>query len=265
MTFSVLMSVYGKADADALAASLESLATQTLKASEVVLVEDGPLTPKLDEIIADFRERLPLKSVKLHENKGLAAALNAGLKVVSHEWVARMDADDICLPTRFARQMDYLRDHPDIDVLGTWIEERDTAMAEVLAVRKTPQTHDAILRFAQKRSPVSHPSVFFRKDAVEAVGGYPDLYPEDYLLWGRLLAQGYRFANLPEILVWMRTEDDFYARRGWRFFKGEVASYIALWRLGFLPFHRCLLNSITRAILRLSPAFLKRIMYQRLR
>src|SRR5690606_40315887 len=85
--------------------ALESLAGQTLKADEVVLVEDGPIPDTLLAVIESFRETLSIVSVKLPSNVGLAAALNAGLAHCSHELVARMDSDEISLPQRFEKQI----------------------------------------------------------------------------------------------------------------------------------------------------------------
>ena len=100
--FSVLMSVYYKERPEQLRESLDSVFSQTLLPTEVVLVEDGPLTPGLYNEIERFKSACPqLKVVRLHENGGLGKALNEGLKHCSYDLVARMDSDDICFPDRF--------------------------------------------------------------------------------------------------------------------------------------------------------------------
>src|SRR5690606_26639930 len=132
--------------------------------------------------------------------------LNEGLKWCRHDWVARMDSDDIALPERFATQAAFLAEHADVDVLGACIEERDLSMTQVLSRREVPCTHAEISRFAKRRSPISHPVVVFRKSAVLTVGGYPLFQrAQDYALWSLLLVRGYRFANQVECLLWMRT------------------------------------------------------------
>ena len=104
MKFSVLMSIYHREQPEFLRQCLQSLCAQTLAADEVVLVYDGLLTPQLEAVAKGFQAALPLKIVRLAENVGLGRALNEGLAHCSHDWVFRMDGDDICLPERFAFQ-----------------------------------------------------------------------------------------------------------------------------------------------------------------
>ena len=106
--FSVLMSVYIREQAALLDRALQSiLVNQSVKPSELVLVEDGPLTDGLYHVIDKYRQIFPeLISVKLPQNGGLGNALNAGMKQCRYEWIARMDSDDISLPTRFEKQLE---------------------------------------------------------------------------------------------------------------------------------------------------------------
>ena len=93
--FSVLLSLYIKEQPSYLKQSLDSLFSQSLLPSEIVLVKDGPLTVELDTIVSDYERRYPiLKVIALAQNQGLGKALNEGLKYCSYELVARMDTDD---------------------------------------------------------------------------------------------------------------------------------------------------------------------------
>ncbi len=121
--FSVLLSVYHKETADNLNQCLESLAAQTLPADEIVIVKDGKLTNELEEALAIWQMKLPLKIVGYEENKGLAYALNYGLDYCSYEYIARMDSDDICVPDRFERQIMYFEEHKDATIVGAGITE----------------------------------------------------------------------------------------------------------------------------------------------
>lgn len=97
------------------------------------------------------------------------------------------------------------------------------------------------------------------------IGGYPDIYPEDYLLWVRVLQAGYKLANIPEVLLHMRTGDDFITRRGYKFLKGELRSYRIMYQDGFINFYQFMKVSLLRSLVRLSPAFVKVWLYKNMR
>lgn len=245
-----------------LAAALDSLAGQTRPADEVVLVEDGPLPDALREIIEAYRPRLPIVSVPLERNVGLASALNAGLARCSHELVARMDSDDVCRPERFERQLSFMVAEPDLAASSAWVQEFDDRQEHEGPVRRLPQGGDALAAFARHRSPLNHPAAVLRRSAVEAVGGYPVFSRgQDYALWSLLLVHGYHLANIPEVLLDMRADGSMMARRGLRALAPELAMVRFQYRIGFLSLPDYLLNSSLRAFLRLSPAALRRMLY----
>lgn len=261
MLLSVLMSVYYKEKPEYLAACLQSLVVQTLKADEVVLVQDGPISSDLKVIIERFRESLNIVSVPLDENVGLACALNEGLKHCAYKLVARMDTDDIAVPDRFEKQVDFIQSNSDIAASSGFIEEFNDA-GDVLSQRALPLEHDALVKFAKKRSPLSHPAVIYRKQAVLSMGGYPELYPEDYLLWVKLIQSGYKIANMPDVLVKMRTGEGFITRRGWKFLKGELIIYHHMYKTGFINLSAFINIVLMKSILRLSPGFIKIFLYK---
>lgn len=123
MNFSVLMSVYYKETDSNLDQCLESLAVQTLPAVEIIIVKDGKLTPKLEQCLEKWKNKLPLKIVGYEKNKGLAYALNYGLQYCTNDFIARMDSDDICMPDRFEKQMVYFEEHKEAVIVGTNILE----------------------------------------------------------------------------------------------------------------------------------------------
>lgn len=263
MIFSVLMSVYMKEKASNLVECLESLACQTLKSNKIVLVEDGEITEELKSVIEHYSGLLPITSVKLKVNQGLASALNEGLKHCEGELVVRMDTDDVALPHRFERQVSFMKDHPDIAVSSAWIEERNNTMQEVFFLKKLPVSHDELVGFSKRRNPISHPATIFRKKAVLSVGGYPEIFPEDYALWSLMMVRGFKFGNIPEVLLYMRTGDDFIARRGLSFFKGEI-KLLKYQKsiIGFLSWRSFLINLIMRAAIRLPPPPVRRLLYK---
>lgn len=261
--FSVLISVYSSEAPEFLAACLESLACQTLLANEVVLVEDGPIGEPLKAVIERYRARLPIVSVVLAQNVGLANALNEGLARCSYELVARMDTDDVCLPVRFERQIGYLHAHPQIEVLGAMVEEYDVSMSHSLGIRRLPLAHDGLRAFAKRRSPLSHPTVVYRKQAVLNVGGYPRFRKaQDYALWSLMLQRGYRFENLPDVLLKMRAGSGLLQRRGKEYLKHELAIIRFQKEIGFIDLKTFISNSFLRAVVRRSPALLKQLIYK---
>jgi glycosyltransferase involved in cell wall biosynthesis len=213
--FSTLMVTYGGDDAGHLFAALESLANQTLKAQETVLVCAGPMSKDHNEAIGEFTGALQIKRINLWQNRPLAFSLNVGLRAASNDWVARMDADDIAHPDRFKTQFEYLQNHPEIDVIGTTISEFVSDPGAVMALRTVPTTHNTIARRAFLRTPFNHVSVVYKKSKVLGVGGYRlVLGYEDFDLWTRMLVRGAQMANLEKTLVFVRVGNGFHQRRG---------------------------------------------------
>ncbi|HVJ64076.1 MAG TPA: glycosyltransferase [Bdellovibrionota bacterium] len=269
MSFDVLMSVYFREEAANLQRALESVwDEQTLKPDAIVIVKDGPLTAPLDEVIERWAQRLPqvVRIKALPKNLGLGPALTAGLELCQSEWVARMDSDDVSLPQRFAEQMAYLSQHPECSVLGAWIAEFDRDEAQSGSLRRVPTEHAEILKFSRWRSPINHPSVVFRRRDVLAEGSYHGvLFFEDYDLWTRLLARGYRFANLPRVLVKMRAGNAQLARRGGRGYFGLELSFLRrLRQRGILSWFDFVVAVVAKGGVRILPLGLRGQIYRTL-
>lgn len=262
INFSVLMSVYIKEQPAFLEQALQSLQQQTLAASEIVLVEDGPITEELAEVINRYKAFLPIKSVPLAKNIGLAGALNAGLAACTYDLVARMDTDDIALPERFSVQVAFMQKHPDISASSAYLEERCDNMQRTTFIKKLPLVHDGLATFCRFRSPLSHPVVIFRKQAVQQVGGYPQIYPEDYPLWCKLIHAGYKLGNVPQVLLYMRAGDGMLSRRGRAFLPGYIQCYNLMYQLGMLSYPRLRWNILLQSAIRKSPPWLLKVLYR---
>lgn len=246
------MSVYWKENADYLRESIESLLSQTRPADEIVVVKDGPLTPELEAVLADYPQ---LVIVPLPENVGLGRALNAGLEHCTHNLVARMDSDDVCKPQRFERQLTFMEAHPEVAISSAWIDEFVDSIDNVVSSRRLPETHEDLVEYARGRCPMNHPVVMFRRDAVLSAGGYRHfpLY-EDYYLWVRLIAGGYRLHNLQESLLWFRTSPDMYRRRGgWKYAVGSVHFQNKLYEMGLQTRFGAMKQSLIRGTVFLMP------------
>ena len=265
--FSVLLSIYYKERPDFLRQSLDSLFSQTLLPTEVVLVKDGPLTKTLDIIIEEYSKRyLQLKIVSLSVNQGLGKALNEGLKYCSYDLVARMDTDDIAKPNRFEKQLKVFNNHPDIDIVSSWIDEFEGDTNHILSIRKLPEYHKEIYKFAKKRNPINHPAVMFRKSSVLAAGGYKH-FPlfEEYYLWVRMLMNGAKFYNIQESLLYFRSSSDMFKRRGGiNYALMELKFEQELLRIKFIDKSIFIKNILIRFISRLIPNKLRTIIYKHL-
>ena len=212
------MSVYRREQPAFLHECLQSLHVQTQPAHEIVVVLDGEITQDLQAALDEWRTRLPLKIVPLPQNVGLGKALNAGIEHCTHDYIFRMDSDDIAHPERFALQCAFLQQHPETDLLGGQIAEFDRhipADSTRMNMRRVPLTHADIVRFSKKRNPFNHMTVAYRKSSLHRVGGYQHhLWMEDYNLWLRMLAAGMQCANLPQILVYARKAGNTSAANG---------------------------------------------------
>ncbi|WP_037587830.1 glycosyltransferase [Stenoxybacter acetivorans] len=265
--FSVLMSLYAKEQPEFLTQCLHSLQQQTLPATEIIIVFDGSIGKELQQCVAQFAHTLPIRVCPLPENVGLAKALNHGLAHCRCEWVLRMDTDDICVPERFVKQWAFLQQYPDLAISGGLTAEFSRTPNCIDAVKTVPLTHNEIMRYSRKRNPFNHMTVAYRKTAVLAVGGYRHhLFMEDYQLWLRLLAAGYRSGNLPEVLVYARAGQAMYRRRrGWRYVKSEWQLCCIKQQLHFQAALPALFTFVARSAGRLLPETLLARVYRRLR
>lgn len=266
MKFSVLMSLYYKENPAYLRESLESVFCQTLKPDEVVLVEDGPLTPALYDVVEEYaRQHTEMKRVPLAQNGGLGKALREGLKHCSHSLVARMDTDDVCKPERFEKQVAFMENHPEIDVVGAWIDEFKDTTAQVVSTRKLPEYPNEIREFGKKRNPMNHPTVMFRKEAVERAGGFQHFHLfEDYHLWVRMMQAGARLYNIPEALLYFRISPDVYKRRGgWQYALVELRFQWCMHKTGYIGLSILLQNILIRLSTRIVPNAMRGYIYKK--
>lgn len=265
--FSVLLSLYKKEHPSQLRQSLNSLFSQTLPPNEIILVKDGPLTAELDAVVSDYVARYSiLKVVPLPQNQGLGKALNEGLKHCSYDLVARMDTDDIAKPDRFEKQMKVFEEHPELDLVGAWIDEFEGTPQHILSVRRVPETSEEIREYCKKRCPVNHPVVMFRKSAVLAAGGYQH-FPlfEDYYLWVRMLKNEARFYNIQESLLYFRASPDMFKRRGGlKYAMNELRFQNMMRKMGMIDWGRFIINVAIRFPARIIPNSLRGFLYKKI-
>lgn len=261
--FSVLISIYCKENPQWFREALDCVFMQTILPTEIVLVEDGPLTPELYAVIDEFKEKYPIFNiVKNEENLGLGLALARGVEAASNEIIARMDTDDIIPSHRFATQLAKVEEG--YDVVSCWSLTFEGSIDNVFATKKRPENHDEIVKLAHKRSPMCHAGAFMRKSAVLAAGNYiHKQYYEDYNLWIRMILNGCKFYNIQEVLYYVRTTKEQLQRRGGiSYLKKELKYLYEFKKMGFFTMMDFFKASLIRVIARLSPSVFRTYIFK---
>lgn len=264
--FSVLMSVYCKEKPEYLKAAVESVVHQTLMPNEIILVEDGPLTEELNDLIHELKTQYEiLNPIQLPENVQLGRALAEGVKNCQYDLIARMDTDDIAVNNRFELQYAYMQEHPEVAVLGGYIEEFDDQDEDYHKIKSMPLAHEELKQYAKFRNPINHMTVMYRKKAILESGNYAHFpFLEDYELWSRVLSKGYVFANIPHVLVHARTNAGIYERRGGKeYCKTYMKLRKAQKNYGLVTWKEHQLAKVLTFIMTRQPAMLRKLMYRK--
>jgi glycosyltransferase involved in cell wall biosynthesis len=266
-TVSVLLPVHAGVRPEHLRRALESIAEQSLLPNEVVIVEDGPLPDPHVAALADFssQSEFAVVTVRLEKNGGAGIANGAGLRAASSDWIAKADADDINMPDRLGRQLEFVLENG-VDVCGAAMAEFDSDEENVTAVRLSPLAHRDIARRMRMNNPINHPASMFRRQAALDAGGYSEMrYMQDYDLFARMLADGARFANIAIPLVKFRADSRMYNRRKSREMnRSEWCLQHNLRRSGVISTPRMWANLALRLVFRRLPRPLLKAAYSAL-
>lgn len=265
--FSLLLAVYAGDRPGFLRDAFRSAVDdQSRRPDEVVVVQDGPVPDDLTRCLDELRAHslVPVTFVRLENNGGLGRALDAGLAASRHEIVARMDADDVSMPRRFEVQLPVIENGADI--VGSGLLEFGTDTHDLVGRRIPPCDPEDIARYARFHDPFNHPTVVYRRSAVEAAGGYQDLpLMEDYWLFARMIANGVRARNVREPLVYYRVGAQAYARRGgMRLLRSELELQRRFREERFTTRAEYVRNVVVRGGYRLLPEWLRRPVYRRI-
>ena len=265
--YSVLISLYAKEKPEYLREALDSMIGQTVSPDQVVLVEDGPLTDSLYDVVEAYQRKNPglFTIVKNEKNLGLGLSLNEGLKACRNELVARMDTDDVSKPDRCEKQLKRYEEKPELAILGCHVDEFIGDVSNVTSKRRVPLSSGEIFEYAKRRSPFNHPAVLYRKSAVLACGGYSDLRRnQDVDLFGRMLFSGYQGENLDEALLWFRNGEELARRRkSWENTRTYVATIRKFWKMGYGSFKDYALVAIAQTGMFILPAGLQNWVYKK--
>ncbi|GGF00787.1 glycosyltransferase [Mycetocola zhadangensis] len=268
--FSLLIPVYyGDSPEFLRHAMYSTVQHQTVRPSEVILVQDGPVREAMAKTIQALIDEcpVPMLHVDLPVNSGLSTALDRGLEMCRFDIVARMDADDLSAPNRFEKQLARIADGYELVGSGMYeFEADDDGQIRDGIQRIPPGTPDEIATYARFHDPFNHPTVVYSRKAVARAGGYQQLgLMEDYWLFARMIASGARVCNIREPLVRYRISSGAYTRRGGlRLLRSEVQLQTAFLRVGFTTPPQFVRNILVRGLYRLTPELIRRVSYRRL-
>ncbi len=192
--------------------AVDSLARSTCL-SDIYIVDDGSEVP----VAEGLKPNPSVTIITLDRNGGIARARNAGLRAIlsrGYEYVACLDADDICHPERIASQVDFLDRHPGVAVVGTWGRSFDERTGRPLRIGRMPVDPEQVRRAMRYNSAVINTSAMLRLSALRVVGLYCEHYPaaEDYELFRRI-GERFDIANIPSILTTISISSEGVSRK----------------------------------------------------
>lgn len=263
-----ILCVYQKDRPEFLSMALNSCLDQTIECNIYIYV-DGFIDTMLDSCLKryDLNERVKIFYGK--ENKGLAHGLNFLVEYslnMGAEFIFRMDADDISNTSRVEKQLQFFKDNPEVDVVGSDVIEIDEDGNE-LFYKKMEKNQYIINRDIIKKCPLNHPSTAFRRCVFESGMRYNSSLKntQDYYLWVDLLHAGFTLSNINEPLLKFRVDSNFHKRRGLEKAINDVKSRLyalnKLRKYSFLNY----VHIILLFCLRVSPTFFKKFAYRKFR
>ena len=264
--FSVLMPVYYKDNAEYFVTAFDSIINQTLLPNEILIIEDGKLDDVFEKIILEIERKYPnlVRVLRLEKNIGIGRIRALGMNECKYDYIAFMDSDDISRSDRFEKQIHYIKEHSNIDVVGSYITEFDGAPDNIYSKRILPNTNEEIYQYGKFRMPVNNPTLILKRQSVLNAGNYRLFNAfEDYELYTRMLKMGYKFANIPEFLVNMRAGQGMMNRRkGVKYFLTcELPCMNAMKQSGYINFKEYLRNVTLKFLLRVIPDWFRNLIY----
>lgn len=239
----VILPVYKNDKVDYLIKAIDSIAFQTYKNFHIYIGVDGPVDGEIKDYLKQIGEKSKVSVIWYDVNRGLACVLNDLFDICfkeGYEYIARMDADDISERDRFEKQLKYLDNHPEIDVVGGAINEIDEKGESRNKTIIYPETPDDCREFFSKRNPHAHPAVMFRKSFFDKLAGlkYRPEYRQnqDTMLWYDGMMAGTQHANIPDVVLKFRMTDAMFKKRrnGWAFAKKQFSDRLRINRdLGY--------------------------------
>jgi glycosyltransferase involved in cell wall biosynthesis len=267
----IILSVYRSDSLEYLKLAIESLLVQTYSSSTIFIYRDGVVPVQINEYLLSLKIRSDdIVLITSDKNGGLANALNSLIDIIlldgSFDYIARMDSDDISRAERLAKQVDFFERNSNIDVCGTSCREFGASFA--LSEKHLPKSSDELLDYSITHCPFIHPSVMFRVTVFTSGIRYPTetTLTEDMALWFIFLNEGFHFANLNDILLDYRLDENTLERRR-GFYKGISEFSIRFKNMILLKkvSVKNILMISTRLIFHVLPSSLMKLAYKKAR
>lgn len=265
----VLLPVYAKDDPSYLTLALDSVINQTYNNIVIYIGVDGTVSEKIKSVIYSYTTDLRVKPIWFPENRGLAKTLNDLIKFALYDNIcvfARMDADDISIKDRFEKQLRFLNENPEIDVVGGAITEIDEAGKSRNKTIIYPHTPKECFSFFSRRNPHAHPAVMFRKSFFDKIGHYyrPEYRQnQDTMLWYDGFINGTLNANIDDVVLKFRMTKSLFKKRrnGWKFAKKQFKDRLEINKSLKYDF-RSNIFGFAMFILQLAPAWSRKVAYR---
>ena len=264
--FSVLLNIYAKDKPAWIKQALDSVLSNTVKPTEVVIMVDGPVGKDIQDVLDIAIKDKTVRILSHPVNIGRGAALGYAVPKCNYELIALMDADDVSRKDRFEKQLAAFAANPNLAVCGGQVQEVDAKTFEPRAERKVPLTHDDIKQYLKTRMPFNNVTVMFKKSAVLEAGNYKAFgMVEDYYMWARVMAKGKIAQNVPDVLVDVRVDPALYGRRGgWNYFHMNKLVFDEMKKLGLLSFKDYYYTLSVRFVVQvLMPNWLRSMFYKK--
>jgi len=260
-----IITVYKNDKVDFFKQAVESIINQNyeLEKIHIYLGIDGIITDDIEEFINQNQDFF-YKVLRNDTNFGLAYTLNRLINILEdEEYIFRMDSDDICKLDRINKQLLFLKKNQRIEIIGGAIEEIDEE-ENVKMIRTYPKSSLEAKKFIPKASIFAHPTVCFRKSFFNKGFRYSEHYRfnQDLGLWYEALINDIQISNVDDIVLSLRTSNDFYKRRSYKRAFGEFSIY---WRgiKSLYGYNYRLLYPLLRLITRLLPPSIVKVIYNK--
>ncbi|UXA34440.1 glycosyltransferase [Proteus terrae] len=257
---SVIMPIHYGTISKKLVNSINSILNQTHLPNELIIVADGEITnenTKIINLLMNKNMDVDIKFLSYDLNQGPGFARHYAIMHAIGYYIAIMDSDDIAIPERLAFQIKFMDSHPDISLVGGYIQESNN-------IRKVPLSHNEIVARIFEKSPVNNVTAFFKKEDYLICGGYPSIRSsEDYTLWCRFIGNGFKIHNLNKVLVQVDFDDSsIYRRSGLEHFKNDLFTQRELLKYSLVNKKRFYYNLFRYFIFRNLPLFMKKMIYK---
>lgn len=265
-SYSALLCVCDTDKPEWLSVALESMLCQTVKPSEIVLVQNGPLTDELTATIGRYKMGDPklFKILPLTYKMGLGVVVKQGTIACSNGFVACVAADGYSAPTRIEEEFEALFANK-ADIVGTNVNEFRESVDDVAGSRTYPETSNEIYRLAKRRMPMAFSSALFKKRMVLACIDYEDCdLAEHYALFIDLLSSCAKGYNVQKLLVYKRLRRDNYKNlSGWEYVRAMRYFNVKFFKKGWFRFRDYFFRSTLNVVAYMMPRLVKNFVYDK--